>query len=115
MLILFLPERINVIINITLVSRSYLSICQSRLPFAFPQAQGKAENAVQRGGKWEGQSIAFETEHRFLLLLLLPSPSAIESFENGPPYAEIFKSMSEEISIRFVRRIWPLFRPSLEG
>lgn len=117
MLILFLPERINVIINITLVSPSYLSICQSRLPFAFPQVQGKAENAVQRGGKWEGQSIAFETEHRLLLLLLLPlpTPSAIESFENGPPYAEIFKSMSEEISIRFIRRIRPLFRPSLEG
>ena len=32
MLILFLPERINVIINITLVSPSYLSICQSRHP-----------------------------------------------------------------------------------
>lgn len=63
---------------------SYLSICQSRLPFAFSQVQGKAENAVQRGGKWEGQSIAFETERR---LLLRTSSSAVESFENGSPNA----------------------------
>lgn len=72
---------------------SYLSICQSRLPFAFSQVQGKAENAVQRGGKWEGQSIAFETERR---LLLRTSSSAVESFENGSPNAV------EQISVRFI-------------
>lgn len=71
---------------------SYLSICQSRLPFAFSQVQGKAENAVQRGGKWEGQSIAFETERR----LLRTSSSAVESFENGSPNAV------EQISVRFI-------------
>lgn len=72
---------------------SYLSICQSRLPFAFSQVQGKAENAVQRGGKWEGQSIAFETERR---LLLRTSSSAVESFENDSPNAV------EQISVRFI-------------